>query len=184
MNGEIFECFRAPSMFFIHHDPSSRDSCKICSHHTLFILDSYRRRALVFKGSQHVARRSVSTIKGMTSGTRGSCYSRIFSSERIFIFLYTIKTRDEWNRGCNLYRAIFRCSCFRMEILNGDCFFILFLRAGAYRVINGNWIRNCKKKKYLTVFAVHSYLYGWKEIGISCKCKEIRPPYRLSYSLD
>ena len=91
MNGEIFECFRARSMFFIHHDPSSRDSCKICSYHTLFILDSYRRRAPVFKGN--VARRSVSTIKGMTWDDHVileailSLYS-IKTSENLYLYLY------------------------------------------------------------------------------------------------
>lgn len=120
MNGEIFECFRARSMFFIHHDPSSRDSCKICSHHTLFILDSYRKRAPVFKGN--VARRSVSTIKGMTRCEREMIV--LFSRQ---FFLYTRLKRVR----IFIFIFIFRYSCFRVEILNGDAslYFRFFVHA-------------------------------------------------------
>lgn len=114
--GKYSSVFVAPSMFFIHHDPSSRDSCKICSHHTLFILDSYRSRALVSKGTSTLLDDPYQRLKAWESRV-------ILESGRRKESFNTIKTK----RGYSWMPT---------------CFFILFLPTRVS--MNGNWIRNCK----------------------------------------
>lgn len=123
--GKYSSVFVAPSMFFIHHDPSSRDSCKICSHHTLFILDSYRSRALVSKG---------------TSTLLDDPYQRLKASR----WESRVILEGEKNLLIRLKRDVAAISRLLHILVSWipTCFFILFLPTRVS--MNGNWIRNCK----------------------------------------